>query len=342
MKIIIFLGALFLFCFSTKAQDAHFTQFNSTPIFLNPAMTGVFLNYHKGHEKNLENSSRLITNTRSQWSGNQSSYNSAFLQFDKRMSKQYGPQNYNIESPFNLGVSCLYDQSLLGALKNTTISFSGSYQLLLSENVSSLGIGASFSYTNRILDLSKISFSNQFTSGGFNLDLPSGENALSNMKPFLSIGTGLLYRYEGEDGSNFLNVGISALNVNKPKQTFYTDDKQFLPIRYTAQANWTHIYEKFKIESYIFYQNQASINEMMGGVVLDYFLTYNDGIPDKLIGMGFSYRHKDAISPYLRFEIKNFMIGCSYDITTSNLSLTSQTPKSFELSLQCLFKNNNQ
>lgn len=326
-------------CFSTKAQDAHFTQFNSTPIFLNPAMTGVFLNYSKGAATDMENSSRLIANTRSQWSGTQSSYNSAFLQYDKRLTKLYGFDEEHIENPFNLGVSCLYDQSLLGALKNAYVSVSGSYQIPLSENMSSLGIGANCSYTNRILDLSKISFSQQFTSGGFNLDLPSGENALSNMKPFLSFGTGLVYRYKDETDENFLNIGVSALNVNKPKQSFYTDEKQFLPIRYTAEGNWTHVNIKSRIEAFFFYQNQATVNEVMGGIVLDYFIDDND-IPEKIIGAGISYRHKDAISPYLRLEIKNLMIGCSYDITTSKLSKAVQTPKSFEISLQCLFKNN--
>ena len=48
-----------------------------------------------------------------------------------------------------------------------------------------------FVYGNRRMDFSKLNFEDQFTGNGFDTNLPTGESALSNMKPYFSTAAGL-------------------------------------------------------------------------------------------------------------------------------------------------------
>jgi hypothetical protein len=57
---------------------------------------------------------------------------------------------------------------------------------------------------------------------------------------------------------------------------------------------------------------------------------------DLLIGA--NYRIEDAISPYIGFYYKNFVMGASYDVNTSDLGKMVKGTSSFELSLSYVIK----
>jgi hypothetical protein len=48
--------------------------------------------------------------------------------------------------------------------------------------------------------------------------------------------------------------------------------------------------------------------------------------------IGGYYRNKDAVAPYVGFDYKNFVVGLSYDVNTSNLGAMTRSVNSFELS----------
>ena len=55
-------------------------------------------------------------------------------------------------------------------------------------------------YGSRRIDYTQLTFGEQFSSQGFDVTIPTGENGLTNLKLYLSIRTGLLnagawYRY---------------------------------------------------------------------------------------------------------------------------------------------------
>ena len=73
---------------------------------------------------------------------------------------------------------------------------------------------------------------------------------------------------------------------------------------------------------------QGTASETMIGA---YAQIKADGNTDLLAGI--NYRLNDAISPYAGFYYKNFTLGLSYDINTSDLSRIQKGSNSFELSL---------
>jgi hypothetical protein len=55
---------------------------------------------------------------------------------------------------------------------------------------------------------------------------------------------------------------------------------------------------------------------------------------------GANYRFADALSPFLGFSHKKFVLGLSYDINTSELSKLAKGSNSFEISLSISGKKN--
>jgi type IX secretion system PorP/SprF family membrane protein len=253
MRLIYKIYIVSFFCFLNEpfgfSQDPHFTQFYNSTLTVNPAYTGVF---SCKDETNNPTNIRFLSNYRNQWSNTQSPYNTGTVQIDAKLGSQDEVIEANtIQNKVNLGLLCMYDQSLNGALKSSYFMGTASLHLAVgngsgfgigtaksAEHTKSLGLGFGFVYGNRVIDLSKISFSQQFTSGGFDLTLPNGETGLNNMKPFFSLNAGLLYQSQDEGKDNRFKLGISGYHLNKPKQSFLKDESQIVPVRYSIQMEY--------------------------------------------------------------------------------------------------------
>ena len=320
---------LFLFL-SVKlfAQDPHFTQnYLSTPLNVNPALTGVF---SKGK-------TRFLTDFRTQWVSSANPYSTTYLSADFTKPKD--------KNNFNFGFSFMNDKSLNGIINSNYISALGSYQMNLSKSDSdevsnSLGIGSSITYGSRIVQSSQLNFSNQYSFGEFNSSIPSGEIALSNLKPFISLNVGLLYRYQHLTKNKVFTLGASCYNLNKPKQTLTSDPNQFLNARICIHANYEDRNQSGKkIISYsLIYQNQASVNYLQLGIISDFRFGNNDNPKKYLFGFGLYYRTNDAFCPVLRLATGQFLLSTSYDVTTSELKKAPSSYRSMEMSLQYIFK----
>lgn len=334
-KFFIFTNLVFGIKTTLYSQDPHFTQFYNSPLTVNPAYTGVFSTI--GSTTNI----RVLSNYRSQWASSQSPYSTGTLQLDAKL----GTQNDGnvIQNFFNIGLLCMYDQSLNGAFKSSYFMGTGSLHLPIGGNSNngydgyskSLGLGFGAVYGNRMVDLTQISFSQQFSSGGFDLSLPNGEMGLNNMKPFFSLNAGLLYQAKfGEYGKNNFKLGLSGYHLNKPKQTFFKDPFQVMPMRFALQIEYlkksTTNYSF--LETKLIYQNQASINYLLLAAI--YNINIGGMNYENSIGFGANYRLNDALSPYVSLAISGFRFGCSYDITTSKLKTGLIPAKSMEVSIQ--------
>ena len=49
--------------------------------------------------------------------------------------------------------------------------------------------------------------------------------------------------------------------------------------------------------------------------------------------LGGYYRYKDALAPFIGVDWRNFLVGLSYDVNTSQLGKQSRNINSFELSV---------
>jgi type IX secretion system PorP/SprF family membrane protein len=303
-----------------RGQDPSYSQFFSSPLNINPALTA-----------NVNGDWRLIANCRDQWLRPASPYATGTISYDSKILKTKVPEgNY-----MGLGGMLMYDQAMMGVLKSSYASINASYNVKLAETDDGadhrLGMGAGITYAHQQVDYSKLDFSNQFTGFGFDTNLPTGEAALTNMKPYLSANLGMLYSYIS-DYSN-IDIGVAGYHLNKPKQTVTNDPKQYLPARYVAHGNFgVFLNDKVVLNTNAIYQTQSGTRYFSIGGSLGYYLS-NDGEDDVIINGGVWYWSKNAVIPYLGLVYQNFQFGLTYDITVSKLSQASSKPTTIELSL---------
>jgi len=310
-----------IFVRSLNAQDPGFSQFFSSPLNINPALTA-----------NINADWRLISNFRNQWIGPASPYVTGTISYDSKIFQNKIP---NVETEGNIigaGGMLMFDHAMSGVVKSTYASFNLSYNIKLIEDdyhKQRIGLGFGAIYGRRHIDFSRVDFEEQFTGFGFNTNLPTGETALSNMKPYFSASAGIVYSYSTQK-SNF-DIGVAGFHLNKPKQTFLEDKQQYLAMRKVAHANFeTFINERVVLNTNAIYQFQSEANYFSVGGALGYYL---DDAAESLLTGGLWYWSKNALIPYVSLAYKDFQFGASFDITTSKLNQATRKPKTWELSL---------
>ena len=304
----------------TYGQDPTFSQFFPSPLNINPALTA-----------NINSDWRLISNFRDQWIGPASPYVTGTVSYDTKIqnkSMDMLEQNNYI----GLGGMLMYDKAMGGVVKSTYGSFNLSYNIKLAEigeTKHRFGVGFGAIYGRRYIDFSRIDFEEQFTGSGFNTNLPTGESALSDMKAYISVSAGLLYSFSSEK-TNF-DLGVAAFHLNRPKQTFLEDDKQRLPVRQVAHANFeTFLSDRVVLNTNAIYQFQMEAKYFSVGGALGYYLGDEQGI---ILNGGVWYWSDNAIVPYVGLAYKKFQVGVSYDVTISKLNQAPRKPNTTEISL---------
>jgi type IX secretion system PorP/SprF family membrane protein len=303
---------IFVFSFTGKAQDPHFSQWWSSPLNTSPART-----------LQADADLRIMGNMRQQWINPAAPYYTGSLSVETSvLSKKTG---YN---KLAWGIGFMHDNTFEGILKSNFISTTFAYHQLLGVDLThSASVGFGITNAKRTLDFSRLYFATQFSSDGFDLNLPSGETALSNMKAYWSLSAGLSYGYTTVNTR--IDVGVSAYQLNAPRQTFLKDPYQIVPTRYVSYLFFDKTLSNEQVLNAVFYfQQQAKHNYSMIG--------FSYGFPlqkeDRFLNVGLLYRFKDAIIPHLSLLLGNKQIGLSYDATLSKLTAAAIAPQVFELS----------
>lgn len=298
------------------AQDPVFSQFYSSPLYVNPALAG-----------NGDASWRLVANHRSQWIGEGlDPLTTTSVSFDGKLIRQGGKESNYIGG----GILFMQDKGLGGAYKSNSFSGIVSSHVSLDEddnNGLSLGLGAT--YTNTLIDFSQLSFSQQLSSSGFNRALPTNEPNLSGVKPYFSMFAGVTYTYATGD-DNF-DIGVAGYRFMKTNQSALNDPSQVNPPRYNIHAGYqTYLSNRLVFNSNVLYVIESGSNSYTAGINLGHILDETE--TPTILNTGLWYRGNQAIIPYLGLSFRNMQAGLTYDINTSANSANS-TLKTFEISL---------
>lgn len=297
-----------------KAQDPHFSQFFMAPESVNPALMGTM----------LESGWKVMSNYRQQWGNFGTPFNTFTVGAGAEIYNKKGSGN-NLYGSIQL----MKDESMSGAFKTTYITTGLSDFQNLNEN-NRIGIGFNLSYGERAIDYSQLNFGEQFTNGGFNSDLSSGETFLGTMKSFLSLSTGLMYSYQTDYFK--LDAGLAVFNLNKPKQTFLDDPKQSLQSRLAINVNLEYaLSDQIILNMNTVFQSQSMVSYLNTGGSVGFDLS--GGTRDNVLYTGLWYRVGDALIPFLGLHYDNTFIGFSYDVAASNQLTGSVNPSSYEFSL---------
>lgn len=314
----------------SQAQDVHFTQFDASPLILNPSNTGAF-----------DGDFRASAIYRDQWRSaiGAAAFKTVAFSFDMPVIRDISIDDY-----LAAGVQFYGDKAGDGNLSNMTAMLSVAYHKFLGSNADKvLSVGFQGGYSQKSLDLSRLYFGNEFNEGNWNSGTSNEFDWLQTKTDGFLINAGISYSQAiGDNFSYVLGVGVN--NINQPLESF--DSRQLsqdvgLGMRYTGQLGMIiGVNDRFSIRPAALFQSQSSTMEIIGGSEFHYKLGQDYDLPTAMaIYAGGWYRHEDAVMATVGIEYKGFRLGFGYDYTISNLSQSTSGNGGFEVSLRYVAPN---
>lgn len=310
------------------AQDVHFTQFDASPLIVNPAFTGAFNGQY-----------RASAIYRDQWRSVTVPFKTVAASFDMPVI-----QDLSIDDYLAAGLQFYSDKAGDGNLSNTSVLASVAYHKFLGSGAFGankvISVGLQGGYTQKSIDLSKLYFGDEFRDGMFQQGTTSEQ--IDNKISYFTVNAGI--SYSQAISQNFgISLGVGANNLNQPQESMQRkkNSEVGLGIRYTGQAGaiW-QTSERFSIRPGVLYQTQSTAAEIVGGSEFNYKV----GNPDyqmntTAVFLGGWYRSSDAVMATAGIEFRGFRLGVSYDYNISDLNDASNGNGGFEISLRYIAPN---
>jgi len=304
------------------AQDIHFTQFNMSPLVVNPAFTGAF---------NGDFRANVIY--RDQWRyGGDAVFKTYAASFDMPILKDLSVDDY-----LSAGLSLYNDVAGDANLSNFTALASVSYHKFLGNNGNkAIAVGIQGGYVHKSFDLSKLYFGDEFDNGRW-LQGTTSEDLFNQTSNYL-INAGVSFSHAPSSKFSYV-IGVGANNLNQPLETVNRreiNSQVGLGMRYTAQVGAIYsVNEKFSLRPAVLFQSQQSASEIVAGNEFHFRLgQYYDYASSPNLFAGVWYRHEDAIMGTVGIEWNYFRLGFSYDYTTSDYKNTNNGNGGFEVALR--------
>ena len=314
---------ILFFCLNTlqkvNGQDLHFSQYFNAPLLVNPANTGF----------NPDYDFRLGGNYRNQWA---SVSNFPYKTMSVWGDAQLFTDRFE-DSWVGVGGAFLQDVAGSGNLKSTRAYASVAYHQLLGFK-SLLSGGFNLGFTQKRIDLNKLSFNSQWNGKFFDLNIPSGEPFAANNVNYFSLQAGLNYSYFASDNV-YLNTGISMANINRPSESFFgtNNANSRVDSRYTFFANASiKLQDLWILNPNIHFSTIGTTNELVVGMMAQRDLSAERNGSLQLLA-GAYYRSNDAFIPMVGFDVLNLKITFNYDATVSSLSAYNQSRGAYEVSI---------
>lgn len=325
--LIILAAVVMLLPGNSKAQDTHFSQYNASPMLLNPALAGLNAGDY-----------RVYANFRTQWmtvsKGN--TYRSFAGGADLTIGKA---TKYN--SFAGIGLSFVSDQAGDVHLNTNSIQLTPAYHFMLNrKGTQQISGGLQVGFNIRTIDPSRAIFDSQYDPATGAINTTTGESFGRTKVMYIDAGIGLLYNGIFKNETQFF-IGCGLSHVNQPKISFLpsgvTTEKQSL--QRLAMKTTIHGGMSIRLGSRIALMPnflilvQGASQEFNIGCHLRTTVG-NIKMSKTALYFGAQYRGlKDAVIVSGRMDIKGFTLGLSYDINISKLIPASKTIGAPEVSL---------
>ena len=317
----------FSLIFSSMAQDAVFSQYYSSSLYLNPALAAA------------EPSTSLSVNSRVQWKSVVTPYTtnqaSLIVPFYRSSNKE--------TNLGGIGISVFQNKAGEIGLTSTGVNLTGAFVLPLNEKNHIL-TGVQVGFMQKTIDFSKGQWGAQFDPiNGFNSTIASGEYNFVSSHTYPDVSFGAVYynnprRNIREQGKSFY-LGYSAYHFNKPNESVIAGQSSALPVlnKFIAGGEYS-INDSWNISPNVLVAIQNTSMQINLGVYGTYSfgsLEANGMIPSSLIA-GVWYRVKDSYIGSVGIGSKFYTIGFSYDMNSSTLrqSSSAKGAGAYEISLK--------
>lgn len=326
MKKLFLIVLIFAGSFNAKAQDAHLSLYDAAPLFLNPAMTGVF-----------DGNWRIHGQYRTQWKAvNYKPYQTGLISFDMPLKKWgIGAQITN----FRAGIGNF--NALSGSV---SLAYTTSIDKSKKHNVS---FGIQGGLRQKSVEYQLLSFNNQYSEnngGEFNMDEPTFENFAGQSLITPVANAGFLYFFAKQQSRLNPFLGVSAFNLTEPQESFQDKDNR-LPMRFYGHVGTRiNITEQFYLIPKVLAMTQEEYWEQTYAVDAGYYLKGADlyliagaffrtvGWP-KSVADEASKISEDALVLSIGAKMENITAKVGYDVNISSLSTVSTGRGGFEVSL---------
>lgn len=299
------------------AQDFHLSMYDAAPMFLNPAMTGLFNGQWRVHGQ-----------FRTQWkSVNYKPYTTALVSFDKPIGKW--------------GVGVQISNSRAGAGNYNVLEglLSLAYTVPLTKNrFHNLSFGIQGGAKQKSIEYQLLTFNNQYVTtngGGFENSMSTNEDFGAQKRILPQVNVGALYYFSKVESRFNPFLGISAFNLLQPNESFF-GQREVLPIRtYIHAGTRINLTESFYLIPKVLVMNQLKYFEQTYAIDAGYYMK---GSGLTALG-GVVFRSKDALVLSLGAKMDSFIAKVAYDINVSTLSLASTGRGGFEISFTYMKPN---
>ena len=339
MNRIYILSFLLAVCFGLNAQDASYSQFYNSNTLLNPALTGIF-----------DGQQRIAVNYRDQLSSihRTESFKTLSAQFDARM-------NTKNNDFLTYGLDFTRDQSGAGGYLQQSGHINLGYVKQIGANPYSsidhyLVGGLKLGFGQNRVDPSKLWFGNQFDISGGTVDMnrPSNED-LINMNGtsplFGDFGFGLMY-YNLMGPRKTSYIGFAANHLNQPKISLTEFGDISLKRIYTIHAGGEFpLNRELSVMPNIAMFFQTPSRMFMPGSHFRYQhkdwreIALRVGLWTRIVRASDKALINDALIFSTTFEYEAWLIGVSYDVSTSRLISANSGRGAFEFSIQYVNRN---
>ena len=293
---------------AVNAQDIHFSQFYSSPLTLNPAMTGNFNGFY-----------RVSFIYRNQWpglTGNSPAFSTPSVGIDFSLLKDkikhgaLGAGLVFVNDQQN-GKTFNQNQLLLSLAYNMSFGAKSQFQI---------GLGLQGGLVMNKLDFSKFTFADSYNADlTYNAQL-NPESYSSGTKMKGAFNAGLFAKYDFYKGMR-VYLGYAFNNATNYKQDFLTNSPTYkLPFRHTIHGGFEFdIKDKGVLIPGVLYMSQAKANEVNFGLTGGVHVI-QDPAKRATLYLGLWNRLNTGnytMIPKIGFEWKGFRAGFAYDVHLS-------------------------
>jgi len=309
----IVLAACVAYSVSLDAQDIHFSQYELSPLTLNPALTGAY-----------EGTFRVGAIYRDQWASvlnNQ--YTTPAIYGDLPVIRGWGKNDW-----FGAGMYLFNDKAGSAALTNLTGMLSLAYHLGLGDKSNTvLSFGAQAGIVQKKVNQDDLLFEDQIifgtsTSGEYN-------DGFDQSISYSDLNVGALVNVYLTSRFNFY-AGTGIFHLNRPNDGFLSEQKLSRRGMIHLGANYDLASRKVFISPSLMFQTQAKARELITEIKAGYHFN-----PERNITLngGLGFRYSGAGILRIGMDYKGAKVGIAYDFDFSPLNPASRGRGAYELAL---------
>lgn len=301
---------------SLSAQDIHFTQYNMSPMTLNPGLIGGF-----------EGTARVGGIYRNQWSSVISNpFETPSFWVDAPIIRGFRKKDW-----VGVGGMLFSDKAGSVGFEQNAVKFGASYHLGLDKKGNTyLTLGVQGGQAQLGVNRDNMRFEDFLVKGS------TIENVNTDNSKYVDFDGGLVLRTKLNKTMDF-SLGFSMYHLLEPDYTVLGNGGEAKqPRRTVVHGNYNvALNERWTFSPTFLFQTMSGNDEIivqgMGNYLFD---------PEKKISfdMGLGYRLSDALQLMGGVRWKDLRVGLAYDINTSDLNTVSNSRGGFEIAANYIFK----